>query len=79
MKNKTSKEFIFVDIVIPSVKVTEKMLKHKHLRIKVNRAWGKKPKIIPVIIGTLGFVKKRIEKHIEKKLLTTSTTKKSRR
>jgi hypothetical protein len=71
IRNKSTKECILIDMAIPSerntsVKVTEKLSIYKDLEIEINRMWGTKTTTIPVVIGALGLVKKRIEKYTDK-------------
>ena len=46
-----------------SVKVNEKLSKYKDLEIEIERMWGMKATTIPVVIGTLGLIKKGLEKY----------------
>ena len=46
-----------------SVKVTEKLSKYQDLEIKIERMWGMKATMIPVVIGALGLIKKGLEKY----------------
>ena len=48
-----------------SVKVTEKLTKYKDLEIEINRMWGTKTRIIPVVVGALGLLKKGIDRYID--------------
>ena len=55
-----------------SVKVTEKLLKYKDLEIKIDRMKGIKTITISVVTGTLGLIKKGLEKYIYNKSRVTS-------
>ena len=41
-----------------SVTTTEKLNKYKDLEVEVERMWGLKTTIVPVVVGALGTVKK---------------------
>ena len=41
-------------------------LRYKDLQIKVERMWQFKTSIFPIVVGTLGLVKKGTAKHCEK-------------
>ena len=47
-----------------SVKVAEKLSKYKDLEIEITGMLGMRTQNVPVVIGTLGVVKKGIEKEI---------------
>ena len=46
--------------------MTDKLSKYNDLEIKIERLWGMKTTTIPVIIGALGLIKKRMERYISK-------------
>ena len=48
-----------------SVAEIEKLSKYKDLEIEVEKLWHMKNVTIPVVIGTLGMIKKGTEKHLE--------------
>lgn len=43
-----------------------KKLRYKDLQIKVERMWQFKTSMFPIVVGTLGLVKKGTAKHREK-------------
>ena len=51
-----------------SVRTTEKLNKYKDLEIEVERLWGIKTTTVPVVMGTLGTVKKDIKTTLTKSL-----------
>ena len=60
-----------IDVKIPadkniSVAKFEKLSKYKDLEIEVEKLWHIKTVTIPVVIGTLGMIKKGTKKHLEK-------------
>ena len=68
IKDKQEKSSPLIDMSIPtekntSVKVTEKLSKYKDLEIEIERMWGMKATMIPVVIGALGLIKKGLEKN----------------
>ena len=44
----------------------EKLSKYKNLEFEEEKLWHMKTVTIPVVIGTLGMIKKGTEKHLEK-------------
>ena len=44
-----------------SVEVTDKLSKYKDLEIEIERMWGMKATMIPVVIGVLGLIKKGLD------------------
>jgi len=46
-------------------KEAEKKVKYKSLRIEIQRMWDLKCKIMPVTIGAIGIVTKRLGKNLE--------------
>ena len=60
---------MLIDMSIPthnSLKTAEKLSKYKDLEIEIEKTWGMKTTIVPVIIGALGLVTKGIENYIGK-------------
>lgn len=60
-----------IDVSIPADrhitrKEAEKNLKYKSLQIELQRMWGKKTTIIPVVIGATGYVSSNILGYLEK-------------
>ena len=71
IKDKKQNKFIFIDMSMPSErnvanKEAETLSKYKNLEIEVTKMWHMKTNIFPVIIGTLGFIKKRMNDNISK-------------
>jgi hypothetical protein len=57
------KNCLLIDIAIPdgsniNTKEAEKLSKNDYLEIKVSRMWKERTKIVPVVIGALGAIKK---------------------
>jgi len=46
------------------LKKAEKILKYKDLKIKIQRMWNVKTKVIPVIIGATGTISKSFRKYV---------------
>jgi len=64
------KNLLLIDMSIPterntSLKIMEKLAKHKDLVIEIKKTWGMKT-TVPVINGAFGLVKKRTENYISK-------------
>jgi hypothetical protein len=58
---------LLIDVAIPSdrnliQKESEKKLKYKNLRIKIQRMWNMKCFVLPVISGATGIVTKGLKK-----------------
>ena len=49
-----------------SSKTFEKLSKYKDLEIEIGTMWHLRARTIPVVIGTLGLVKKRTEDFLDK-------------
>ena len=47
-------------------KETEKLSKYKDLEIEVNKMWNMKTTTVPVIVGALGLIRKRMNDHVSK-------------
>ena len=47
-----------------SAKESERLSRHKDLEIEIAKMWKMKTKIIPVIPGTLGMIKKGTQKYV---------------
>ena len=70
-KSKGENRKIFIDMSVPSErnvasKETEKLSKYKDLEIEVTKMWQMKTTVIPVIIGALGLVRKRMNELVSK-------------
>ena len=71
VKDKREKTCKLVDVKIHadknvSIAGFEKLPKYKNLDFEVEKLWHMKTVTIPVVIGTLGMIKKGTEKHLEK-------------
>ena len=60
-----------IDMTVPSdknitLKEIEKKSKYKDLEVEIQRMWQMKTKVIPVVVGALGTVKKGMVENIEK-------------
>ena len=69
VKNKREKTCKLIDVKIPadknvSIAEFEKLSKYKDLEIEVEKLWHMKTVTIPVVIGALGMIKKRVPKNI---------------
>ena len=70
--NKQAKEAMIVDVGVPGDgqvkdKELEKIEKYQLLREEIRKLWKlKKVTVVPVVIGTLGAVSDKFDKHIEK-------------
>ena len=69
VKNKREKTCKLIDVKIPadknvSIAEFEKLSKYKDLEIEVEKLWHMKTVTIPVVIGALGMIKKRVLKNI---------------
>ena len=59
-----------MDVAVPSdqnisLKEFQKFSKYKDLEIEVTEMWKLKTKTIPVVIGALGMIKKRMQNFID--------------
>ena len=59
-----------LDVAVPadktiSLKEFQKLSKDKHLEIEVTKMWKLKTKIIPVVIGALGMIKKGTQNFLD--------------
>lgn len=59
-----------IDVSVPSdyniiTKEAEKLLKYKDLAIEIQRMWKTKVKIVPIIIGSTGYVGKNFKQYLE--------------
>ena len=71
IKDKKENKCIFIDMYVPSErnvanKETEKLSKYKDLEIEVNKMWNMKTTTVPVIVGALGLIRKRMNDHVSK-------------
>ena len=68
IQKKKAKETIIVDIAVPGdsnilQKETEKCEKYQDLVREIQRIW--KSKVVPVVVGALGSVSKKLAGHLE--------------
>ena len=71
IKDRKENKCIFIDMSVPSErnvgsKETEKLSKYKDLETEVTKMWQMKTTVIPVIIGALGLVRKRMNELVSK-------------
>ncbi|KAI5748289.1 hypothetical protein M8J77_023892 [Diaphorina citri] len=71
IKDLTKKECFIIDVAIPNdsnliEKESEKKLKYKDLLIEIQRMWGLKAQVVPVIVGTMGATSKNLEEYLGK-------------
>ena len=70
IKDQGEKTCIMLDVAVPadkniSLKEFQKLSKYKDLEIEVTKMWKLKAKTIPVVIGTLGMIKKGLQIFID--------------
>ena len=70
IKNHEERTCIMMGVAVPSdqnisFKEFQKLSKYKVLEIEVTKMWKLKTKIIPVVIGALGMIKKRTQNFID--------------
>ena len=70
IQKKKAKETIIVDIAVPGdsnvlQKETEKYEKHQDLAREIKRIWKSRTKVVPVVVGALGSVSKKLAGHLE--------------
>ena len=69
IKHKQNKTCQLIDMSVPSdsnisAKEFEKLSKYKDLEIEIAKRWKMKIKIIPVIVGALGMIKKGTQNYV---------------
>ena len=67
---KKAKEKNIVDIAVPGdsnvlQKETEKYEKYQNLARKIKRIWKSKGKVVPLVVGAVGSVSKKLAGHLE--------------
>jgi hypothetical protein len=67
--DKKTKKCQIIDVACPldmnvAKKEMEKITKYQDLRIEIERLWGVKAEVVPVVIGALGAVTKKHEAHV---------------
>ena len=65
-----SKTCVMIDVSLPddknvALKEAEKISKYKDLEIEINRMWNVKTKVVPVVVGALGTLRKDFAKGVE--------------
>ena len=70
IQKKKAKETIIVDIAVPGdsnvrQKETKKYEKYQHLAKEMKRIWKSRTKVVPVVVGALGSVSKKLAGHLE--------------
>ena len=70
IQKKKAKETIIVDIAVPGdsnilQKETEKCEKYQDLAREIQRIWKSRTKVVPVVVGALGSVLKKLAGHLE--------------
>ena len=70
IQKKKAKETIIVDIAVPGdnnvlQKETEKYEKYQDLAREIKRIWKSRTKVVPVVVGALGSVSKKLTGHLE--------------
>jgi len=68
--DKVSSVITLIDVSIPAdkyltAKEEEKLSKYQDLRIEQERLWQKRTVIVPVVIGALGSISKRLKSFLE--------------
>ena len=71
IKDKKETKCTFIDMSVLSErnlanKEIEKLTKYKDLEIEVNKMWNMKTTIVPVIVGALGLIRKRMNDYMSK-------------
>ena len=70
MKDNKEKTCLLIDMTVPSdrnvsLKEYEKDSKYKDLENEIQKMWHLKTTVIPVVIGSLGMIKRKSEDHIK--------------
>ena len=70
VKDLTNKVCLLIDMSIPcdnniSAKEFDKLSKYKDLQIEIEKMWHLKTRIIPVIVGALGVIKKGTDNYLK--------------
>ena len=70
IQKKKGKETIIVDIAVPGdsnvlQKETEKYEKYQDLAREIKRIWKSRTQVVPVVVGALGSVSKKLAGHLE--------------
>ncbi|KAL1448423.1 hypothetical protein WDU94_012335, partial [Cyamophila willieti] len=68
--DKKKKICLLVDVAVPddknvAIKETEKRMKYKDLELEISRMWNTRARIVPVVMGALGTIKKGFEEHLK--------------
>ena len=72
IQKKRVKETIIVDIAVPGdsnimQKESEKYEKYQDLAREIKRIWKTGTKVVPVVVGVLGSVSKKLAGHLEQR------------
>ena len=64
------KECIVIDVAIPADqniadKEWEKISKYSELKLEIMRLWNVKAKVIPIVVGALGSIPKKLKEHLK--------------
>ncbi|TWW65014.1 hypothetical protein D4764_22G0006610 [Takifugu flavidus] len=75
--DKHQKTVVVIDVAIPGdsnirKKVHEKLEKYQGLKEEIERMWGMKTTVVPVVIGTLGAVTPNLSRWLQQIAGTTS-------
>ena len=70
IQKKKAKETVIVDIAVPGdsnilQKETENCEKYQDLAREIQRIWKSRTKVVPVVVGALGSVSKKLAGHLE--------------
>ena len=71
IKDRKNKVCVLIDMSVPtdkniSVKVFDKLSKYKDLEIEIQKMWNLKTITVPVVVGSLGMIKKDTQAFINK-------------
>ena len=68
--DKTKNTCLIVDVAIPgdhriALKEVEKIMNYAELKVELERMWKTKTKVIPIVIGALGSITKKLEENLK--------------
>jgi len=69
LRDKKEKTCLLIDVIIPvgsifNTKENKKQSKYKYLEIELSIMWKERKKYVPVIIGTLGKIKRGLDQKL---------------